>query len=169
MHLSFKKSNGKTGTITTGFTIIEALVSAAIAAILFVSLFYGLSEGYSIIQFQRENLRATQIMISRMEGLRLCLWSTNQLFNTTVVPNTFTDYFYPSQLGGFPSNDVTYNGTMTITTNPSCINAGYSNNMALVVVTVNWNDIKNGQINAHTKTMSTYVAQYGVQTYVYNH
>ncbi len=153
------------------FTLVELITSCAILAILFVSLFYGIAQGYNIIQSERENLRATQIMLGRMEGLHLEAWGTNQLFNLTYVPNTFTDYFYPVGLGGFNSNAVVYTGTMTITTNPASISgtsSGYAPNMALVTVTVSWNDNNFGLTNTHTKSMSTYVAQYGIQNYTFN-
>lgn len=153
--------------IHAAFTLVEVMISAAISAIVFLSLFYGISQGYNIIQVERENLRATQIMLSHMEGLRLCLWSTNQLFDPDVVPHTFTDYFYPVGLGGFSSNDVVYTGTMTITTNPDSIGTSYSPDMALVTVAVNWNDVQYGHTNSHRRTMSTYVARYGVQNYIY--
>ena len=105
-----------------------------------------------------------------MEGLRLEAWSTNQLFNPNFVPPTFTDSFYPLGLGGSSSSTGTvYSGTMTITPGPfSGPNAPiYNNNMALVMVTVSWQDNYSGHTITFSRTNYTYVAQWGVQNYVY--
>jgi len=77
------------------FSLVEVMVAASIMAIIFAALFAGISSTFSLMDVTRENLRATQIMVSRLEGLRLCAWSNNQLFNTSVVPTNFTDSFYP--------------------------------------------------------------------------
>jgi len=151
------------------FTLVEVLAATAIAAIILTALFAGISTGISVLKTTRENLRATQIMVSRMEGLRLCAWGTNQLFNPVVVPATFTDYFYPVGLG-YQTNGAVYSGTMTVTTNftlnPA---ASYNGQMALVTVRVSWNDAFYGVTTTHTRSVSTLVAQNGIQNYVYNY
>ena len=95
----------------------------------------------------------------------------SQLFNPNIVPTNFTDYFYPLGLNGNSNNlGATYNGSITITTNISLSPAtGYSSNMALVTVAVTWTDGLAGRSNTHTRHMSTYVAQYGIQNYVVTH
>ena len=114
-------------------------------------------------------------MVSRLEGLRLCAWgsSTNQsqLFNTNIIPATFTDYFYPLGLNGATNNlGATFSGTMTITTNITLTPpASYRTNMALVTVTVTWTNGLAGHHNTFTRHMSTYVAQFGIQNYVVSH
>lgn len=154
------------------YTLVEVLCSAAIAAILFVALFNGINMGYRIVQQERENLRATQVVLGRMEGLRLEAWGTNQLFNPVVVPTNFTDSFYPLGIGGSTgSTGVVYSGTMNITLGPYTNNApSYNSNMALVTVTVTWTDqVTDARTIIHTRKMRTYVAQYGMQNYVYSH
>lgn len=160
----------RTESANSGFTLVEVICSAAIAAIIFLALFQGISQGLTVTQTTREGLRATQIALTRMEGLRLEAWSTNQLFNTTLVPTNFTDSFYPLGLGGSSSSTGTvYSGTMTITPRPfSGANAPlYNNNMALVTVTVSWQDNYNGHFVTFSRTNYTYVAQNGLQNYVY--
>lgn len=158
------------------FTLVEVLVAAAIGAIIFTSLYIGIANSFSLLNTARANLRATQILVSRMEGLRLCAWGNgtnqvSQLFNTNIVPTTFTDYFYPQGINGQSGNYGTaYTGTITIATNIT-LNppASYSPNMARVTISVSWVDGIAGQTNVHTRSMSTYIAQYGIQNYVYNH
>src|SRR6266508_4273052 len=57
------------------FAIAEVLVSVALMAIVFVSLYLGMSSGFAVTKLSRENLRATQIMLERLEGIRLYNWN----------------------------------------------------------------------------------------------
>src|SRR5882724_5486207 len=127
--------DGRTG--MTGFSILELLISVTVMAIIFVAVFSGVSSTFNLMTTARENLRATQIMVSRLEGIRLCAWSSGQLFNTNVVPTTFTESFYPLGLNTTTNNGITYSGTLTITTNPIISPAAsYGPNLAAVTVTV---------------------------------
>jgi prepilin-type N-terminal cleavage/methylation domain-containing protein len=156
------------------FTLLEVLMAAAIGAVIFTALYTGISNCFSMLYTSRANLRATQIMVSRLEALRLCAWGngtnqSSQLFNTNIIPPTFKEYFYPLGMNGDTnSRGTVYNGTMTVTPNPP-LGTSYSSSMALVTVTVTWTDGFVGHTNTYTRSMSTYVAQYGVQNYVYNH
>jgi type II secretory pathway pseudopilin PulG len=158
------------------FTLVEALVSAAIGAVIFTALYAGISNSFTLLNTARANLRATQIMVSRLEGLRLCAWgkSTNQvsqLFDTNVIPQTFTDFFYPQGMNGDTNNHgAVYQGTMIVEPNPPLDPpASYSPGMARVTVTVTWQDGISGRTVTHTRRMSTYVAQFGEQNYIFDH
>lgn len=108
----------------------------------------------------REELRATQIMVERMEGIRLFTW--DQLnYSNSLCPTDFTSGFDPS---GSNSSGLVYYGTMQITNvfmNPS---PSYSNSLRSITVSVDWTNF--GQ--AHHRTMTTYQAQYGMQNYIFN-
>lgn len=152
-----------------GFSLIEVLIAAAIVAIIFSIVFTGIRTTFSLEGATRENLRATQIIVSRMEGLRLCAWSSDQLFNTNVVPPTFSDWFYPLGLQDTTNYGTRYTGTITVTTNFNLTpSATYADKLALITVTVNWTN-NQGTATAHTRSMSTLVAEYGVQNYIYGH
>lgn len=152
-----------------GFSLIEVIIAAAIVAIIFSILFTGIRTTFSLEGATRENLRATQIVVSRMEGLRLCAWSSDQLFNTNVVPATFSDWFYPLGLQDSTNYGTRYTGTITVTTNVNLTpSATYADKLALVTVTVTWTNDQ-GKPTRHTRSMSTLVAKYGVQNYVYGH
>lgn len=150
-----------------GFTLIEVLCSVAIAAIVLLALFSGLTSGFDLTQMERENLRATQIALARMEGLRLYNWSSNQLFNPAMLPNTFTDYYYPAGIGGIFSNNTVYTGSVTIANVTLTPAATYSNSMRQIIVKVGWQDAFYGRTNYHTRTFNTFVAQWGIQNYVF--
>ena len=93
------------------FTLFEVCISVAILAVMLVSLYGGMSSSFSLIQSSRENLRATQIMLERVEGLRLFNW--NQLVYSNMIPTTFTAYYFPLAAQG-ESKGCTYVGTVEI-------------------------------------------------------
>ncbi|HEU5395840.1 MAG TPA: hypothetical protein VFV81_01645 [Verrucomicrobiae bacterium] len=155
-------------------TLVEVLIAAGLAAIILTSLYLGIATNFSILNTTRQNLRATQVMISKLEEVRLCAWSTNQLFNSSIVLPKFTDNFYPDGLNNTTNLGVTYYGTITISTNASAFQATFGTNkvaplylggLAVVTVTLHWTNgfvLKVG----HTRSMSTVVAQNGIQNYV---
>ena len=154
------------------FTLVEVLIAMGIVGILFVSLYAGISAGFGVMSQTREQMRATQVMIDKMETLRLYSWSQISTFGSTTsyIPSTFFEAFYPTTTNYADSTVTTnssglglgfvYYGTVAIT------NAGftenYSNNVKIVTITLNWT---NG--TPRSQTMSTYVSQYGIQNYIY--
>ena len=169
----------------SAFSLIEVLIAAAIAAIILVAVFASVSTSFGILTVTRQNLRATQIIVSRLEGLRLEAWDqTNQLsqlFNAGYVPANFVEYFYPLGLNGSTNQGIAYYGTMNVsqlTTAPLQSQVfgntvpSYATNMALVTVSLVWTDSVPGlaaQGTVHTRSMSTLVSEYGIQNYIYTH
>src|SRR5215212_7455702 len=115
------------------YTIIEVVMGAAILGLMLVSLYGGMSSGFAVTQLARENLRGTQIMLERMEGIRLYRW--DQLIYSNMIPATFTNYYYPLASSG-ESKGIAYNGKMVITNAALAPSASYSTNMRLVTVTI---------------------------------
>lgn len=158
---------------TTAMSLVEVLVAATIAAIILTSLYMGIATNFALVTTTRQNLRATQILVSKMEAIRLCKWSSDQLFSSSIVPPTFTDNFYPQGLyQNITNKGVTYYGTITVSTNLSDFQAAFSGsvpayqtNMAVVTVTLTWTNgtsVRTG----HSRSMSTLVSQNGIQNYV---
>jgi len=79
--------------VQSAFSLVEVCISVAILAVMIVSLYGGMGSSFGVIQSARENLRATQIMLERVEGLRLYNW--NQLVYSNMVPTWFTNHYYP--------------------------------------------------------------------------
>src|SRR6476469_9469030 len=50
-----------------GFTLAEIMVGTALLAVMVVSLYGGISFGFTNITLARQNLRATQIALEKME------------------------------------------------------------------------------------------------------
>lgn len=152
------------------FSLIESLVAACVVGVLFVSLYGGITAGFGALRSARENLRATQVVLDKMETLRLYSWSQLSTFGTasSYIPASFTEPFYPTGTD-FSASDVStnttgigfiYYGTVDIA------DAGFTENYASstkkVTVTVRWT---NGV--ARSNSLSTYVGQYGIQNYIY--
>ena len=138
------------------FSLMEILVAVGLGGIMFVSLYTGISSGFTIIQLARENLRGTQILQEKMETIRLYTW--DQISTPGFIPTNFTDVFYP----GTQSNEgLMFTGRVSIANAP--INASYSNDLKLVTVEVNWVSAK----IERKRSMSTFVSKYGLQHYIY--
>src|SRR5215813_818461 len=82
------------GRQTSGFTLIETVVATLLAGIMLPTLFAGLASGFSIVKVTRENLRATQVIMQRMEAIRLAPYKTLQ--DPAAYPASFTEYYSPS-------------------------------------------------------------------------
>lgn len=142
------------------FTLAEVSIGVAIMGIVFISLYAGMSSGFAVTQLARENLRATQIILERMEGVRLYNW--NQLNYSNMIPANFTNYYYPFAAAG-ESKGIVYTGRMSITNAQLTPYASYGDQMRKIVVTVTWTNGK----SLRTRTMSTYSSRNGLQNYVY--
>jgi type II secretory pathway pseudopilin PulG len=143
-----------------GFTLVEAAVALTICAIMLTSLFGAFASGFATVRSNRENLRATQIMISRLEGIRLCTFA--QLTNTVYNPGTFTESFDPKD-DATHAGGVVYNGTYTSTVPaPGSLPESYRTNVLLVTVNLNWTS---GKL-LHSRSMQTFAARDGIAGYV---
>lgn len=141
--------------------MVEPLVAAGLLGIMFLALYAGVSAAFATINSARQGLRATQVALEKMETMRMYSW--DQVNSNGFIPPTFTASFFPS-IGGTndsSSGNLTYYGTTVITNTP--ITATYSNDMRLVIVTVNWTN--SGR--AYQRKMQTYISQYGMQRYIY--
>lgn len=140
------------------FSVIEVVWSMAIVGVVFVSLYAGISNGFAIIELARENLRGTQIMVEKMETIRLYTW--DQITNGGFIPATFEDYYYPSNAAG-GNGGIKYRGVTTIGAAPF-VN-GYSGNIKQVTVDIYWTS---AQVPRH-RQVRTLVSRYGLQNYIW--
>ena len=152
-----------------GFSLVEVMVAIAIFGVTFVSLYAAVTFGFNSVQLARENLRATQILVEKMEVIRLYSWE--ELNEVGFMPATFQATYAPGATATTtgpanrpvvtPAEGVTYYGTITVT------NAGmwenYRQNVKKVNLTVKWTT---GKLE-RSRSLSTLVTQDGLQSYVY--
>jgi len=93
-----KITTGSSSRFELGYTTMEVVIAVFIMSIMFISLYAGITFGFGVSRTERENLRATQIILERMEGIRL--FRFDQLSDTNLNPLTFSRTYYPQASGG---------------------------------------------------------------------
>ena len=145
------------------FTLVETIIAVLLLGIFSVSLFGAFSAGIGTVKASRENMRATQILVQKMEALRLFTW--DQGAKHTLATTNFLAYYDPSS-----SNNLgtVYRGAYTPSPTPAGIPAAYRDNMRLATVTVYWTNYgRGGTPIVQSRQMQTFVARYGMQNYIY--
>jgi prepilin-type N-terminal cleavage/methylation domain-containing protein len=135
------------------FSLLEVMFAVVIIAVVFVSLFLGISQGFGVVQVSRENLRATQIMQEQVEILRILNW--DQITTNGSVWG-FTNTFYPAN---FTNQGVAYVGTIQLTNAP--ISSTYAADVRLAIVSLSW---KSGAL-LRRRELRTLVSHYGLHNY----
>ena len=148
------------GASNAAFTLVETMVSVILSAIMLSSLYACLASGIAIERITSEDLRATQILVQRLERVRLC--SFDQVTDPDYNPRTSTESYNP---GGAARG--TGGAVYSITFTPSVPAVGtlpesYRTNMLLVTVGATW---KSGEVQ-RSRSMQTWVARSGIETYV---
>jgi type II secretory pathway pseudopilin PulG len=153
MKLQFKRSGR--ACLDQGFTLLEGVVGVGALGILIIALYSGMTTGFSVVRSARENLRATQVMQEKFETMRLYTW--DQINNTNgFIPPTFSAPIYATS-----DTNTVYRGTVTISRAP--MSEPYADDLRLVTVQLNWNS---GNM-PRKRVMTSYVARYGLQNYIY--
>ena len=140
------------------FTLTELIIASALLAVMVVSIYGGISFCFSNITLARQNLRATQIALEKMEIIRMYSWE--EVNSNGYVPLNFTAPYYPSA-GSDTNGGLMYYGTTIITNTP--YTTPYAIDMREVLVSLTWTNRSVKQ----TLNMSTYISQYGMQNYIY--
>ena len=141
-----------------GVALLEVILSIMTIAIIGAALMGAFAYGFQIMRLVRENQRATQIMLEKIETVRLYSW--DQLLTPGFVPATFTDVYDPQAPEGHQG--IVYNGSLAITNFPS--SANYQSAIKELVITLSWQT--SGDIS-RTRKLTTLVAKDGIQNYVY--
>jgi len=136
-----------------GYTFIEVLVAAALLGFLVFSLYTTFSFGFATVALSQENLRADQILVQKLETLRVYDWSK---IDSSYIPTNFTSSFSTS---GTTNRGVTYTGAIAIT--PAPVTESYSNTLRQVTVSLAW--VSGGV--PRSRSLTTFVSQNGIQTY----
>jgi hypothetical protein len=142
------------------FTVAEVAVAVFVLGTIGGGFCLALTSGFSMLQTTREDLRATQILMQKIEAVRLCTWS--QLSNFS-----FSESYDPLN-GTNQAAGAVYFGNVSIGPATSIPNtASYAPNVCQVTVNLNWTNYSKGTAIPHTRQMQTQVARYGLQNYVW--
>jgi len=176
MHLN-RKSEKNSG----GFSLIEAIIGMAVVGIMITALYSALTTGFTTEQLDREDIRATQLLIEKMDQLRVISW--DQLSDPSITPTTFDASFNPDEtpvlrqkvrvrLSAASMNGVAkgltkyttlvYYGKVEVADAPN--DTSYSSDMKQVTVTIEWKTLSGMK---RTRSFTTFVARYGMQNYAY--
>jgi hypothetical protein len=149
-----------------GYTFVEVLMAAGILGFMAASLLGAFSAGFCLIQSTRENLRATQIMVQKMEAIRLFTWSQVCDTNNYLKP-LFVEAYDP--LGVHTNGGgAKYTGYMSAALPATGeVPEAYRTNMRTVTVTVYWTNYLGNKAILHKREMQTRVARNGMQNYIW--
>src|SRR3989454_511966 len=142
--------------LMAAFSLVEVTISLGVIGTVAGAMLTGITGGFFTMKMARENLRATQIMLEKVETIRLYTW--DQINTPGFIPSSFTNRYDPNSTG----QGLSYIGTIAI--DPVPFNTvTYSGNMKQITVTLNWTT---GQL-PRTRSFTTYVAKNGLQSYIY--
>jgi type II secretory pathway pseudopilin PulG len=143
------------------FSLVEVSFAMGLLGIVLIGMLGGLNWVVASVQRAREEARATQLMEEKLDTLRLYSW--DQLNTPGFLQTNFTAT--SSSLGNgtnYATAGLTYSGNIAIAAIP--LTESYSNALKQVTVTLEWTS--GGQLRR--TQMATFVAQYGMQTFIYN-
>jgi type II secretory pathway pseudopilin PulG len=148
------------------FTLVEAMVATVLLGTLLVSLYAGMSAGLSYTAMVREELRATQVMLEKLEGIRLYNW--DQINTPGFIPTQFTAFYLPNPTNPAMGSGVIYTGTLTIRPVQLDPPAPYADDLREVVVRVRWVGGGSGDGVVREREIRTLVSQYGLQNFIFS-
>jgi hypothetical protein len=142
---------------SAGATLAELCVAIGILATMAAGIIGVFNFGFFAMSMARENQRATQILLEKTETIRLYSW--DQVL-AGAIPHSFTNLYDPQSAG---TEGVRYYGKVEVVDFPFA--APYQTNMRQVNVTLTWTNAMRGIVR--NRSLSTMIARYGMQNYVY--
>jgi|ERR1043166_562918 type II secretory pathway pseudopilin PulG len=160
----------KTGTFSgrsfalrsVAFTLMESVIAIGVVGVLLLSLYAALTTGFRGVQLGREDMRATQILVRKMDQLRLLRW--DQVTNSAAIPATFLEPFNPENPTPTSTNaPLVYCGAISVVAfaDPTL---AYGSDMREIRVQLSW--ISQTGLGRN-RSFSTFVARNGLQNYIY--
>lgn len=142
------------------------MIAGGILGVVATSLCGAFSAGFCVIQSTRENLRATQITVQKLEAIRLFNWS--QVGDTTqYLTLSFVEPYDPL---GVTNNcaGAKYTGYVSASVPaPGELPEAYRTNMRNLTVTIYWTNYNGATPIVHKREMQTRVARNGMQNYIW--
>jgi prepilin-type N-terminal cleavage/methylation domain-containing protein len=155
------------------FSLVEVLVAMSVIGLCAAALLTGITSSVFTMRMVRENQRATQILLEKVETLRLYNW--DQINRASFFPGSFeftldatnTGIYCPFTAKYDPNatdgEGGTYQGYLWIIPASYHLNTSYRSEMKAVYLGLYW---QTGRVNRY-RYLSTYVTRNGLQNYVY--
>ena len=143
--------------LQAAFSLAETSIALGVLGTSAVAMLTGITNGFFTMQLARENVRATQILLEKVETIRLYDW--DQINDPGFIPTNFVSYYDPNSTN---SVGLTYRGTLTIS-DPTPVTSSYATEMRQVTVRLDW---KTGNL-PRNRTFTTFIARDGLQNYIY--
>jgi type II secretory pathway pseudopilin PulG len=142
-----------------GITLVDVMMAMFVLGVMASGVIGSFRYGLFVMQLVRENQRATQVMLEKIETIRLCNWA--QVTSNGFIPPTFTDVYDPQGTNAATRGCV-YSGRIIGPTNMD-FTSSYSTNMRKLTIQVQWTT----RTIPHTRSVTTYFAKDGLQNYVF--
>jgi hypothetical protein len=143
-------------------------VAAGLLGFVATTLYGAFGAGFCVIQSTREDLRATQILVQKMEAVRLFTWS--QVADTNnYLKFSFGEKYDPlgatNNCGGAQYTGYVRASVPTALDLPGA--DAYRANMRTITVTLYWTNYNGGKTIVHQREMQTRIARNGMQNYIW--
>jgi hypothetical protein len=139
---------------------MEVLLGVVLLTSVVMGLYACLTMAIGLAQSSRENLRATQILIEKMEIMRLYSWE--QINDKDFWPKKFTEHLDPVGASNGAGGTV-FSGSMSVKDGPGDVQ--YGDDVRTVTISISWGaKKKNDQL---TREFVTYITKDGLQTYYF--
>jgi|SRR6185436_19423159 type II secretory pathway pseudopilin PulG len=138
------------------FSLVEVTVAMGVIGTTAGAMLTGIAGGFFTMQLARENVRATQILLEKVETIRLYDW--DQINTPGFIPTNFVSAYDPNS----SNQGLNYRGTLTIG-DATSVTSSYASEMKQVTVRLDW---KTGNLD-RTRTFTTFISRDGLQNYIY--
>jgi type II secretory pathway pseudopilin PulG len=145
------------GKKSAAFSLIEVVFGMAIIGTVVGAMVSGITNGTFTMRMARENLRATQILLEKVETIRLYDW--DQINTANFIPTLFTNSYDPQVAAA--DRGLNYTGAVAISSCP--VTSTYSTDMRMVTVSLGW---QTGGLQRNRQFV-TYISRNGLQEYIY--
>ena len=149
-----------------GCTLTEVMVGTAILGFVATALYGAFAAGFLVIQSTLENLRATQIMVQKLEAVRLFTWSQINDTNNYLKP-FFVEPYDPLGVTN-NSGGARYTGYLQASVPATGdLPEAYRTNMRTITVSLYWTNYNGAKAIVNKREMQTQVARNGMQNYIW--
>ena len=137
------------GNSAQAFTLVETVIAMLLLTSVLVTLYAAFSFGFGTIKLTQEDLLADQILVQKLETLRVYDWSK------------ITNGYIPTDLTISFSTNAGVGYDVAIEVTPAPVTESYGDTLRQVTVSLSWES--GGALR--NRSMTTFVSKDGLQTY----